>query len=231
MGAGGWRLFQSPTVVDLPVIKTLLDLEYPLALSSGRPAITLSPDGRRLVAVVDRNDTTQLYLRQLRESEGRLIPGTEGAISPFFSPDGQSVAFVTSPPTSLASVSIHGGAPTRWRRVPPVTRGGTWLDEDSIVMNPSINGALRLMTRAGDYSELTSKSPGEGSHRWPHLTPDGGAIIFTVDKGGDFDDAQISVLSLNSGRSRSLVEGGTDARATTSGHLVFGRGGGFTSRE
>ena len=72
---------------------------------------------------------------------------------------------------------------------------------------------------------LTSPDPeeGEGSHRWPQVVPDGRFVLFTADTGGDFDEAEVGALSLDSGETRVLIEGGTNAHLTASGHLVFGR--------
>ena len=41
--------------------------------------------------------------------EGKLIPGTEGATSPFFSPDGQWIGFFAD--GVMKKVSINGGMP------------------------------------------------------------------------------------------------------------------------
>ena len=50
-------------------------------------------------------------------------------------------------------------------------------------------------------------------------------MLFTADTGGGFDEARVRVLSLDNGETRGLIEGGTNAQLTASGHLVFGRGG------
>jgi serine/threonine-protein kinase len=57
------------------------------------PVVAVSPDGSRLVYVANHGGSTQFYLRSIDRFEATLIPGTEGAESPFFSPDGQSVGF------------------------------------------------------------------------------------------------------------------------------------------
>ena len=57
------------------------------------PVIALSPDGMRLVYVANRGGSTQLYLRSIDRFEATPIAGTQGAETPFFSPDGQSVGF------------------------------------------------------------------------------------------------------------------------------------------
>ena len=76
-------------------------------LDSG-PAVALSPDGTHLAYVASQGGTQQLYLRAMDSLEARPIPGTEGAVNPFFSPDGQWVGFFAG--GKLKKVSVSGGA-------------------------------------------------------------------------------------------------------------------------
>ncbi len=83
-----WNLKPSPpqpvsrTVINLPPGQQLAGLE-------NGPAVALSPDGTHLAYVARQGSTQQLYLRAMDSLEAKPIPGTEGAVSPFFSPDGQ----------------------------------------------------------------------------------------------------------------------------------------------
>ena len=101
---GWWTLDQQTpgATRDAPVRRLSLNLPVDAPLSFldtapwriGRPALALSPDGRSLVYVAEQ----KLYLRQMDRNEATPIPGTEGAYSPFFSPDGEWIGF--SPATS-----------------------------------------------------------------------------------------------------------------------------------
>ena len=55
--------------------------------------VAISPDGTRLAYVGRRGSTQQLYTRAVSDLEVIPIPGTEDAVSPFFSPDGNWVGF------------------------------------------------------------------------------------------------------------------------------------------
>lgn len=68
---------------------------------------------------------------------------------------------------------------------------------------------------------------GERSHRFPQLLPGGKFLIFTLETNDlrTFDDAQIVLQSLETGERRTLVHGGSDARYSSSGHLVYARAG------
>ena len=50
--------------------------------------LALSPDGTRLVYAVRDEEGRKLFLRDLDGEEVTLIPGTDGAVQPFFSPTG-----------------------------------------------------------------------------------------------------------------------------------------------
>ena len=40
--------------------------------------------------------------------------------------------------------------------------------------------------------------------------PDGETVLFTIDRGGNFDEASIAALSLDSGEKRILIDGGLE---------------------
>src|SRR5262249_32313275 len=82
------RPAESPRVVSasiLPPLGASFDRRFPPALS---------PDGKMIAAsVLGADGKTSLYLRELGKTEMRMIPGTEGAGHPFWSPDGHGIAF------------------------------------------------------------------------------------------------------------------------------------------
>jgi len=61
--------------------------------------LAISADGRHVLYRPNTEEEAQLYLRSLDDLVEKPIPGTEGAVSPFFSPDGESVAFLCRRPT------------------------------------------------------------------------------------------------------------------------------------
>jgi serine/threonine-protein kinase len=90
-GLAAWALTPAPAqpvfhlAVPLPVGERLPVLNT--------PHLALSPDGSRIAFVSASEGGRQLYVRAFDNPESNAIPGTEGAESPFFSPDGQWLGF------------------------------------------------------------------------------------------------------------------------------------------
>ncbi|UCF68505.1 MAG: serine/threonine-protein kinase, partial [Acidobacteriota bacterium] len=204
-----------------------LKLELHAALS-GELIAALSPDGKRLAFAAREEDTIRLYLRSLDSPEVSMVPETEGASSPFFSPDGQWVAFFAE--GKLKKVSVQGGTPVDLCDAPS-GRGGTWISEETIIFTPLYTSGLARVSASGGEPEIITvpdSSRNERTHRWPDVLPGAKAIVFTVgtlDKPGYYEDATIAAVDLESGEVRTLIEGGSFARYSRSGHLVYSREG------
>ncbi|MDA2927430.1 protein kinase [Acidobacteria bacterium AH-259-G07] len=218
-------LWQAALPVDQPLMRLKVELTPSESLWTdiGASAV-LSPDGAHLAYVIGSGTSGQLYLRKLDQLEATLLSGTESAYHPFFSPDGQWVAFFT--PRELKKVSVFGGAPLTLCDVSR-NRGGSWGPDDTIIFAPTPNSALsRVPALGGTPEQLTVLDEGEYSHRWPYVLPGGRAVLFTAHTSGrNFDDANIEVLILETGERKVLHQGGFYARYVPSGHLVYVREG------
>jgi serine/threonine-protein kinase len=209
-----------------PVTRTVIALTPSDRLALGNtPVLALAPDGSQLAYVANRDGSRQLYLRSLNRFDAMAVPGTEGAESPFFSPDGRSVGFFAD--GKLKKVSIEGGMPLILCEALD-NRAASWGPDDTIVFSPSSSLGLFRVSAAGGTPQLLTRpdhEKGELSHRWPQVLPRGKAVLFTVWTGGSFDDARIEVLSLETGERKVLLEGGTYARYVPSGQVVYARAG------
>jgi serine/threonine-protein kinase len=189
------------------------------------PAIALSPAGTHLAYVGLRDSNQQLYLRSLDSLDSKALDGTEGAGSPFFSPDGRWIGFFAL--GKLKKVSVSGGGVEILSDAPgPVGLGGSWGPDNSIYFAPAgFSGVRKVSASGGIPTEVTTldRSRGEISHRWPQLLPGGKAVLFTVWTGPGSDEHRIEVQSLQTGERRVLVRGGTTGRYVASGHLVYAR--------
>jgi serine/threonine-protein kinase len=182
--------------------------------------MAVSRDGRHFVY----NTVRGLYLRSMGALEARLIPGTEATLSnPFFSPDGQSVGFFRA--GQLMRISIAGGVAVPICEVATPPFGASW-ERDDIILFAVPEGVMRVSARGGTPELVIPAKDGE-QFDGPHLLPDGDSVLFSVTTAADaarWDAAQIVVQSL-SGRQRTVVlQGGSDARYVSTGHLVYARG-------
>jgi eukaryotic-like serine/threonine-protein kinase len=129
----------------------------------------------------------------------------------------------------LKKVSIQGGAPLTLCDAVGDERGATWAPDGTIIFAPSpTSPLLRVPASGGTSQPITTldRKNGEYSHRWPEALPGGRAIVF-VQQGASatMRDLAIAVLSLDTGKSRILLEQGTQPHYVATGHLVYGQAG------
>src|SRR6266849_1077757 len=110
--AGGFTIARlRPPPPEQGVLRVQIDPpeggQFIFGLANGGNA--LSPDGRTAALVATAKGRTGLWLRPLEGTAVRLIPGTEGAAYPFWSPDSKSIAFFA--PGKLERVDLAGGTP------------------------------------------------------------------------------------------------------------------------
>ncbi len=243
-GTTAWAVLTRARTDSATVIRNLgIPVPNDVRLTPG--GIAVSPDGKTVVyagsalggAEGNRPSVAissgRLYLRRFDTAESTALPGTERARAPFFSPDGLSVGFFTE--SSLVRLSLLGGAPVNIVNVPPVTRGGVWLPDDTIVFTATQSTGLVRIPLTGatvvggaGYPPLTrpDMAAGEKAHMWPSLLPGGGDILYTIRRGtaGNVDDADIAVVNVATGKSRVVLKGAAYAQYAPIGHLLFVRG-------
>ena len=185
-----------------------------------RTALALSPDGGTLVFGAIWGASPQLYARTMDQLTVAPISGTGGGSSPFFSPDGQWVGFFVD--GELRKVPVSGGPAVTLCKAAALF-GASWGDDNTIVFATQRNGGLsRVPASGGTPESLTTPQAGEYAHRLPHMLRGSRAVIFTILKGPDlWDDTQIVVRSLDTGRQTVLLTGGADARYVSTGHLIY----------
>lgn len=166
------------------------------------------------------NDESMLYQRPVHQYEWLAIPGTEKGYSPFFSPDGQWLAFFAD--SKLKKVSLAGGSPQVLCDAPNPF-GGAWGPDGTIIFNPTSPAGLMVVSELGGVPEdLTEPDAdaGESEHDWPQFLPGGRAVMFTIWKGSSAAGSQIAVWDLENGTKKILING-SFGRVTPSGHLLF----------
>jgi Tol biopolymer transport system component len=202
-----------------------LGAEATLANVDRGPAATLSPNGQALVFVGQRRTgPASLFVRRLDQLDAIPLPGTEGAHSPFFSPDGQWIAFFAD--AKLKKVAVSGGAPVTICDTPD-GRGGWWAGDGSIVYAPFFagidrGGLLRVSSNGGIPTPVTSLADGEVAHGWPQVLPGSAALLYAGHSSRmNWDDATLVVQRLPAGERKIVQRGGSYGRYVASGHIVY----------
>ena len=177
----------------------------------------LSPDGRQIVFVASGDGASRLWLRSLATTTAQPIPGTEGAHSPFWSPDGRSIGFFGN--GELRRLDLDGGA-TRTLAPTRYGRGGVWNRDGTIAFwsNPP-NQLMRVSASGGTSTPVKTVS----RHSATHLLPDGKGIVFSSRSGAG--GAGIYLGSLD-GSAPTLLTPGTSSKVCflPSGWLLWLRG-------
>jgi serine/threonine-protein kinase len=215
-GAAVWILKPSPVnpkpvsrfTITLPPGDQFVALDY--------PGIALSPDGTQLAYSAVHSGMRQLYLRALDNLEAKPVPDTEGAFSPFFSHDGQSLGFYAA--ARLRKIPIQGGAAITLT-TDTVAYGADWSPQGTILFAPNIGPIQQISDTGGPLLPLThlALDKGETQHGWPSLLPGGHAFLFVAGP----SPQRILVQSLRTGERRDLGVTGASPRYVTSGHLLY----------
>ena len=213
-----WALMR-PAPERRPLTRLSVDLG-PDAVAGPNITVAISPDGRRIVFPMrGAGGTQQLATRLLDQAAPTLLPGTENGADPFFSPDGQSIAFAAD--GKLKTISIVGGAAVTLCAAPNL-RGGSWGEDGTIVAALNITeGLSRIPAAGGAPQPLTKRANGEQTHRWPQVLPGGQSVLFTAAMfAGQNEDAMIQVLAVKTGQVTTVAKGGYFGRYLA-GHLTY----------
>lgn len=222
----GWlRPAPGKQVVRYTLLIDSTEAMAPATSWSGRVAV--SPDGSRLAYI--GGPRSLLLIRARNQLHAIAVPGTEGANTPFFSPDGRRVGFLRERIVQIASLS--GGPPITVSDVLTGTSGASWGADNSIYVDASENytGLLRVeATRGSKPSRFTvlDTAKGEFDHTWPDLLPNGKGVLFTVTFSGRTGvkgtlSHAVAVAEIPSGKHRVIVDDALYARYASSGHLLY----------
>ncbi len=237
MAAGGGAMWYLTPATDqsaetVPFRNEILLPEGERLVSFYRHGLALSPDGTQVAFVSGTLNPweARIYLRRLDQWQSRPIPGTEDAVQPFFSPDGNWLGYMSlreGGRSTLQKVDLSGGEPVDLCQCNAFF-GASWGPDDTIVFAAEGGGLFRVSASGGTPEKITQPDEAAGgiSHRLPHFLPDGKAVLFTVPyrtSARDWKRARIFVQSLETGQRKQLLEDASDARYVPTGHLVFAR--------
>jgi Tol biopolymer transport system component/tRNA A-37 threonylcarbamoyl transferase component Bud32 len=225
LAAWGWL---RPKPVP-PVIRYSMGLPPDQAMRQGVLGvnIAISPDGKRIVYVGPGEGGDQLWLRDRDQLDATPLPGTLGASNPFFSPDGERIAFSATANVQLKVVPVTGG--------PPITLanpgagsggGGTWTPDGWIYFD-SPGGLSRIRADGGSPEPAIplDSAAGEVGHAWPDALPNGRGLVYRSRTNLDPNDFELVAYDFGT-KTRHVLTKGLLARYVAPGYLVYLRADG-----
>jgi len=132
----------------------------------------LSPNGRSVAFIARMNKVTQLWVRALDSFASQPLPGTEGVVTAFWSPDSSNLGYFTQ--DKLKRIATSGGPPQTLCEVHD-SRGGSWSQLNVILFSRVVGGLYRVSASGGPPERVTTLNTSrlEVTHRWPFFLPDG----------------------------------------------------------
>jgi eukaryotic-like serine/threonine-protein kinase len=218
--AGG-ALYRIRTVDTGPGVAVSLQQAAP----SGTTIVSggvVSPTGRHVVLVAqdDRTGQTALWIRDVDTAEARIIPGTTGASKPFFSPDGQRIAFFAN--GRLVAANLTGDDKQIIAPVRGAPAGGTWGSGGVIVFAEWTTGLSAVAATGGEVSPLTRLDHAalDVAHAWPQFLPDGRRFLYQI-VSPDGSRSGVYVASLDDRDSTRLLDQASAATYVAPGFLLY----------
>jgi eukaryotic-like serine/threonine-protein kinase len=216
-------LYLHRPVAELPNMRFFVSPPGALAgfgsTTSGTTApVSVSPNGRRVALVAMNTDGKYvLWIRSLDTLAAQPLVGTEGASSPFWSPDSRFLGFFAG--GKLKKIDISGGPPITLCDAPN-NRGGSWSRDGVILFNAVNLAALQKLSASGGVpSAVTELRQGETAHMRPTFLPDGRHFLYRAYTGSLA--GPIYLASLDSSERKLLLNADSQNVLFTQGYLLF----------
>ena len=212
---------------SLPPVRFTIMPPPSTSLSSlAQRTLSISDDGFRIAIAASSADGPHLYLRELNSASATLVPGSDGATNPAFSPDGKWLVFFAG--GKLKKMSLDGGTPFALAdAIDP--QGICWAADHNIYYAPSLTSPILRVSESGGTPQPVTKlraDKGERGHIAPHVLPGEKALLFTALAAGDnVDDGALIAQKLGSDDRSPVVAKGFDAHFFAPNHLLYVRSG------
>ncbi len=220
-----WQLSSRPETVVRAYIPPPPGTVYALTGAQPGPA-AISPDGTKIAFVAqDQAGDRMLWVRNLDALTGQPLAGTEAAIYPFWSPDGETIGFFSQ--GKLRKIDASGG-PVLSLCDATNGKGGTWNSDGVILFAPDhLSPIHRVAAAGGEAVPVTefNEERKDNSHRFPWFLPDGKHFLYFARAGGGqrtADESSVMVGSLGDDPDKRLMANLSSA-FYASGHLLFER--------
>ena len=225
--AAGWlRIFAAPKHESRSVRLSLTRPSDSHLVSFG--FLAPSPDGSRVAFVgYASNGRQTLWVRPIDSLQARELAGTDGARSPFWSPDGRFLAFFAE--GKLKKIDASGG-PAEALAECSKQSGGTWGAKGTIIFDQSdLDGLFKVSAEGGAASRVTALAPGDEAHRWPVFLPDGDHFLFLVDA-NQTEGHWLALSSISSPKITRLAHAISSVAFAPPDHVLYVKSGSLVTQ-
>jgi len=191
-------------------------------------SLALSPDGSSLAFVAATGARTSLWVRPLGALTAAALKDTEGAISPFWSPDGRFIGFFAH--GKLQKIAAAGGPPQVLCES-DFGNGATWGRDGTILFAERAGGReglWRISDQGGTPARVGSVdgARGENTRDWPYFLPDGRHFLYvSAPVRASQEEWTVWAGSLDSRETRRIMAAGSRVAYCDPGYLLFARDG------
>jgi serine/threonine-protein kinase len=184
--------------------------------------VAIAPDGSSIVFADSAGGSFQLFRKRRGDADAVPLAGTDKGLSPFFSPDGQWIAYATTD-GRLRKVPVEGGgAVTLANAADDVYLVGAWLDTGDIIYLGNNQEFRRVSAQGGPSRSL---QPDTTLHRLNvamlQPLPEGRGVIFTACPGNCGIESAIYAFDLRTDSAHMLVPNAAGAWYSPTGHLLY----------
>ncbi len=230
VGLGGNRAVAD---VAKPVVRFTIDpptgYALPPFIGIGT-GIAISPAGDRIVFVAEADNKSYLCVRDVASAESRVLPNSEHCRSPFFSPDGKWLGFVSK--SRLMKMPADGGPALTICDVNNLS-SCAWLEDGSIVWGAGPSGLWRVSANGGKPAQLAKAGPGAttvngdmtiGGFDVPVAVAGADYVLAGSWTGFSTEEYNLVAVSLTDGKIRNVLRSMTEPRLIAPDRLLFMRG-------
>ena len=199
VGALAFIYFNRGTANETRALRLTFNAPPELAFNDAQQdAAVVSPDGQKIAFTATSADGKKmLYVRDLDSSEVKVLPGSENALEPFWSPDSRSIAYGSNGKLKRSDLT---GANAQILCDAGRLIGGTWNKDGIIIFAPDYSMPLvQVPAQGGEPKPVEMQGEHANTdHRSPYFLPDGRHFLFPWKAGiwvGSLDSPEVKHLN------------------------------------
>ncbi|MBK7644802.1 MAG: PD40 domain-containing protein [Planctomycetes bacterium] len=186
--------------------------------------IAISPDGSRIVYIVEEGGKTAVYSRQLGDPQAQRLDIGRDVRGPTLSPDGTWLAFFENFDT-LMRVSLSGGPPQRIATVPRPSGTVAWLADGKLLYaEMDVKRVVEVDVAKGSRRVVAQLQRAFEGFENVAASPDPDWVLADGWNGMAVSDYRVMAVHRTSGALEVLVENASNPAVVGDDILIFQRG-------